>query len=128
MDELALTEVSIVQMIADDAGEGINFKPQKFGGLTRSRRVRDICLAAGYVMSVQETCASDIGFAALVHLSQTIPESHLRCVLASNQMLSVKTADGKFEIRDGRIQAPSDPGLGITPRTSVLGNPVATYV
>ena len=90
-DEPALTEVSMAQMIADDAGEGINLKVQKFGGLTKAHRVRDLCLAAGYVISVQETCGSDIGFAALVHLSQTIPEQALRCVLASRDMLKVKT-------------------------------------
>ena len=46
-DELALTETSIVQMIADDAVEGIDFKVQKFGGLPKARRVRDIRIAAG---------------------------------------------------------------------------------
>ncbi|CAG8945894.1 unnamed protein product [Penicillium salamii] len=126
-DELALTETSVIQMIVDDSGEGINLKVQKFGGLTKARRIRDLCLAAGYVMSVQETCASDIGFAPLVHLSQTIPERSLRCVLASRDMLSIKTADGEFDIIEGYIKAPAAPGLGITPRLSVLGVPVASY-
>ncbi|KAF5005838.1 hypothetical protein FDECE_7743 [Fusarium decemcellulare] len=126
-DELALTEVSMIQMIADDAGEGINLKLQKFGGLTKARRVRDLRLAAGYVISVQETCGSDIGFAPLVHLSQTIPERSFRCVLASSEMLTVKTADGDFDIVDGDVTAPTAPGLGITPRLDVLGEPVASY-
>lgn len=126
-DELALTEASMLQMIADDASEGINLKVQKFGGLTKARRVRDLCLAAGYVISVQETCGSDIGFVPLVHLSQTIPKQSFRCVLASRDMLTVKTADGAFDIIDGHVTAPTALGLGITPRLDVLGEPVASY-
>ncbi|KAF4944429.1 hypothetical protein FSARC_14679 [Fusarium sarcochroum] len=137
-DELALTEDSMIQMIADDAGEGINLKVQKFGGLTKARRVRDLCLAAGYVMSAQEIkliplsghnkgkCGSDIGFAPLVHLSQTIPDHAFRCVLASRDMLTVKTADGAYDI-DGYNTAPTTPGLGIEPRLDVLGELIASY-
>ncbi|KAJ4256034.1 hypothetical protein NW762_009108 [Fusarium torreyae] len=127
-DELALTETSMIQMIVDDAAEGINLKVQEFGGLTKARRVRDLYLAAGYFISVQETCGSDIGFAPLVDLSQTIPDHSFRCVLASRDMLTVRTADGAYDVVDGYITAPTAPGLGIVPRLDVLGEPVASYV
>ena len=55
------------------------FKISKNGGLTRGRRHRDMCVAAGYTVSVQETTGSDIAFAAIVH--QTVPAMYLRCVL-----------------------------------------------
>lgn len=79
------------------------------------------------MIRVQETCGSDIGFAPLIHLSQTIPDRAFRCVLASRDMLAVKTADGPFDIIDGFISAPAVPGLGITPRLDVLGGPAASY-
>lgn len=126
-DELATNDASIAQLIGDDAAEGIGLKISKNGGLTKGRRHRDICLAAGYTVSVQETTGSDIAFAAIVHLGQTVPERNLRCLLESRDMVSVKTADGPFEVIDGRIVAPALPGLGITPRLDVLGTPVATY-
>lgn len=126
-DELATTDASIAQLIADDAAEGIGLKISKNGGLTKGRRQRDICVAAGYTVSVQETTGSDIAFAAIVHLGQTVPERHLRCVLESRDIVAVKTADGDFEVRDGRVVAPSTPGLGVTPRLDVLGTPVAGY-
>lgn len=50
-DELATSDASIVQLIADDAADGIGFKISKTGGLTRVRRKRDICIAAGYTIS-----------------------------------------------------------------------------
>ncbi len=126
-DELAAGDEAVIQLISEDAAEGINLKISKAGGLTRGRRQRDMCIAAGYTMSVQETTGSDIAFAALVHLGQTVPEHLLRCVLECRDMVSVTTADGDFPVRDGRVQAPGAPGLGITPRLEVLGEPRASY-
>lgn len=126
-DELATNDASIVQLIADDAAEGIGLKISKNGGLTRGRRHRDICVAAGYTVSVQETTGSDIAFAAIVHMGQTVPERYLRCLLESRDMVSLKTADGAFDVIEGRVVAPDTPGLGITARLDVLGAPVATY-
>lgn len=126
-DELATNDASIVQLIAEDAAEGIGLKISKNGGLTHGRRHRDICLAAGYTISVQETTGSDIAFAAIVQLGQTVPQKNLRCLLESRDMVSVKTADGDFAVVDGHVVAPEAPGLGIVPRLEVLGTPVASY-
>ncbi|MET4691434.1 mandelate racemase/muconate lactonizing enzyme family protein [Sinorhizobium fredii] len=126
-DELATDDASIVQLVAEDAAEGIGLKISKNGGLTRGRRHRDICVAAGYTVSVQETTGSDIAFAAIVHLGQTVPERYLRCVLESRDIVSLKTADGPFDVIEGRVVAPDTPGLGVVPRLEVLGEPVASY-
>ena len=126
-DELAASDASVTQLVADDAAEGIDLKISKNGGLTACRRQRDACISAGLTMSVQDTTGSNIAFAAIVHMGQTIPKKLLRCVLESRDMVSVTTADGDFAVIDGRITAPGDPGLGITPRLDALGAPVATY-
>jgi L-alanine-DL-glutamate epimerase-like enolase superfamily enzyme len=126
-DELAAGDEALIQLISQDAAEGINLKISKAGGLTRGRRQRDICIAAGYTMSVQETTGSDIAFAALVHLGQTVPRRLLRCVLECRDMVTVKTADGDFPVADDGVMAPEAPGLGIVPRLEVLGEPVASY-
>jgi L-alanine-DL-glutamate epimerase-like enolase superfamily enzyme len=126
-DELATADASIVQLIADDAVEGIGMKISKNGGLTKCRHQRDICLSAGYSITVQDTVGSDISFAAIVQMAQTIPEKYLRCILETRDMVTVKTADGPFEVIEGRLSAPNLPGLGITPRLDVMGEPVASY-
>ncbi|PYI29481.1 enolase 2-phosphoglycerate dehydratase [Aspergillus indologenus CBS 114.80] len=126
-DELATNNVSVVQLVADDAAEGIGWKISKTGGLTRGRRQPDLCLAAGSTVSVQETTGSDLAFAAIVHLSPTVPERYLRCVLETRDMVALTTADGELEVRGGRISAPTGPVLGVTPRLEVLGEPVASY-
>ncbi|CAG7930357.1 unnamed protein product [Penicillium olsonii] len=126
-DELASNEMTIAQFIADDAVDGVGLKVSPTGGLTKGRRVRDMCMAAGYTMSVQDTTGSDIAFAAIVHLGQTIPARNLRCVLESREMCVGQTADGEFNVVNGVLTAPTAPGLGVTPRMDVLGEPVATY-
>ncbi len=126
-DELADSDAAIAMLVADDAAEGIGLKISKNGGLTRGRRHRDICIAAGLTVSVQETTGSDIAFAAIVHLGQTIPRRYLRCVLESRDMVSRRTADGDFPVVGGYVSAPNTPGLGVTPRPDVLGAPVATF-
>ena len=127
-DELADSDEAIIQLISEDAADGIGLKISKNGGLTKGRRQRDMCIAAGYTMSVQETTGSDIAFAAIVHLAQTVPPRLLRCVLECRDMVTPKTADGNFPIIDGYVTAPTTPGLGVEPQMDVLGEPVATYL
>lgn len=74
---------------------------------------------------MQETTGSDIAFAAIVHLGQTVPKRNLRCILESRDMVALKTADGAFDAHDGFVTAPNTPGLGIVPRLDVLGEPIA---
>lgn len=126
-DELATDDSSIANLIAHDAAEGFDLKISKAGGLTKGRRQRDIGLAAGFTMGVQDTVGSDIVFAAIVHMAQTILERHLRCILDTRDMVTLKTADADYQIQGGRVAAPTEPGLGITPRLDVLGKPVASY-
>lgn len=127
LDELAFDEASIVQAIADDVADGIGLKITKNGGLTRGRRQRDICRAAGMTMSVQDSWGSEIAFAAIVHLAQTIPAALLRCILDLRDGSPVVTAAFDAPVEDGGVLAPDEPGLGVTPDLDVLGAPVASW-
>jgi L-alanine-DL-glutamate epimerase-like enolase superfamily enzyme len=126
-DELVDSDIAVAQIIAQDAGEGIGLKISKNGGLTQGRRQRDICLASGLVMSIQDTVGSAIAFAAIVHLGQTVPERYLRCVLDTRDMVSVTTASFDCPVEFGGVIAPDDPGLGVHPDLSVLGAPVMSF-
>jgi L-alanine-DL-glutamate epimerase-like enolase superfamily enzyme len=126
-DELAASDADLARIIAEDAADGIGLKITKSGGLTRARRQRDMCIAAGYPVSVQDTTGSDIAFAAVVHLAQTVPGKWLRCALDCREMTDRKTAEGGYAVTDGTVTAPEEPGLGFTPRPEALGSPVARY-
>ena len=131
-DELANSDASVAQLISEDAAEGVGLKISKNGGLTPCRRQRDMCVSAGYSLSVQDTVGSDIAFAAIVHMGQTVPPHLLRCILDTRDMVTVTTATatpgyGDFERHQGWVTAPASPGLGIEPCMQVLGEPVKTY-
>ncbi len=127
IDELATDEASIVRAIVDDVADGIGMKLSKCGGLTRGRRQRDVCRAAGLTMSVQDAWGSEVAFAAVLHLAQTIPAQNLRCVLDLRDDSPVVTAELDVPIRDGGLRAPEIPGLGVSPDLAVLGDPVASW-
>jgi len=102
-DELADANESILQAIADDAVDGIGLKISKSDRLTRNRRQRDMCLAAGIPLSVQATTGLEIAFAAVAHLGQTVPPGMLRCVLDPSHLVSTQIATFDAEISDGKV-------------------------
>ena len=126
-DELGDSDVALAQMIAADAADGLGLKISKNGGLTKGRRQRDMSIAAGLTLSVQDTVGSEIAFAAVVHLGQTIPQRLLRCVLDTRGMVSKTMAKFDCVIENGGVLAPDLPGLGVFPDKEALGEPIAIY-
>lgn len=127
MDELATDDDTIANIQANDLADGIGLKISKCGGLTRGRRQRDICMAAGLPMSVQDTVGSEIALAAILHLGQTIPSQYLNCVLDVRSMVSGSVAKIDAPIKDGGLLAPKEPGLGVEPHLDLLGDPILTF-
>ena len=127
MDELAELDGDISRIVADDIADGIGLKVSKAGGLTRGRRHRDICRAAGLTISVQDTVGSAIAFAGIVHLGATVPERHLRCILDCRDMVTLTTAEFDAPVKDGGVLPPMAPGLGVAVNRDVLGDPVARW-
>ena len=127
LDELVQQDEDIARLIALDAADGIGLKVTKAGGLTHGRRHRDICLAAGLTVSVQDTVGSTIAFAAIAHLGQTVPERMLRCILDCRDMVTLKTARFDAPVENGGVLVPDAPGLGIEVDRDVFSNPVAKW-
>ena len=127
LDELVESEADIIHAIRHDICDGVGLKITKQGGLTRSKRQREICSAAGMVMSVQDTVGSDIAFATLLHFAQSTPRHLLRCALDTRAMVNLTTAEFDAPIVDGGVVVPDVVGLGVKPILDTLGDPVASY-
>lgn len=127
LDELVLSDASVLRAVERDVADGIGLKVSKNGGLTRCRRHRDLAAAAGLTMSVQDTVGSEIAFAAVLHLAQSVPRRLLRCVLDVRSMVTRSTATFDVELVDGGMSAPDRPGLGLQVDPAALGDPVARY-
>lgn len=111
---------------ADGAMDAVNLKISKLGGLTRTRQARDLCLALGVAMTIEDSWGGDIITAAIAALAHSTPPEFLFTATDFNSYVTRSIADGAPRRRQGRMAASQAPGLGIEPRMEVLGDPVAT--
>ena len=113
------------RLYADRAADAINLKISKVGGLTKAKLIRDACAVLGIAMIVEDTWASDIGVAAISHLAHSTPPN---VMLASSDFNSwhepADTANYAPKRVNGRMSAPTRPGLGVDPMMELLGEPL----
>jgi L-alanine-DL-glutamate epimerase-like enolase superfamily enzyme len=106
---------------ADRAMDVVNLKISKLGGLTKLKQARDLCVALGVVMTVEDSWGGDIVTAAIAHLAHSTPPEFLFTSTDFNSYVTVSIADGAPRRINGRMAASTAPGLGIVPRFDVLG-------
>ena len=109
---------------ADGAMDAVNIKISKFGGLTRAKEARDLCVSLGIAMTIEDAWGSDITTAAIAHLAHSTPTELLFTATDFNSYVTVSTAEGAPQRQNGRLAASTSPGLGIEPRFDVLGDAV----
>jgi L-alanine-DL-glutamate epimerase-like enolase superfamily enzyme len=109
---------------ADLAMDVVNLKISKFGGLTKTKQARDLCVAMGIAMTLEDSWGGDITTAAIAHLAHSTPEEFRFTCTDFNSYVTVSTAVGAPQRRQGCMEASKDPGLGITPRMDILGKRV----
>jgi L-alanine-DL-glutamate epimerase-like enolase superfamily enzyme len=124
LDEVIGGVDSLTRGIADGAMDVINLKISKVGGLTKARLMRDICIAAGIPMTIEDTWGGDIVTATIAHLAQSTPEEFVFSATDFNSYGTVDIAEGAPRRMDGTMKAADAPGLGIAPIMDALGPPV----
>ena len=117
---------AVVRGVSDKAMDMVNLKISKVGGLTKARQIRDVCVALGIAMTIEDTWGGDIVTAAIAHLAHSTPPALLFSSTDFNSYVTVSIAEGAPQRQNGRLAAPTRPGLGLFPRMEVLGNPVFT--
>ncbi len=117
----------LIQGKADLAMDVVNIKISKFGGLTCAKQARDLCVAFGLAMTIEDSWGGDITTAAIAHLAHSTPTEFLFTSTDFNSYVTVSTADGAPERNQGRMAASTAPGLGIEPKLDVLGEPVLVF-
>jgi L-alanine-DL-glutamate epimerase-like enolase superfamily enzyme len=127
LDECVTVMDVLVRARNDGVLDGVNIKFQRHGGLWRSRAVRDSCAALNVPMHVQDSGASEIGNAAIVHFAHPVPERALLYVWDATNLIETPTAHGAPCIEASRMQASEAPGLGVEPLADVIGQAVAVY-
>ena len=102
----------------------VNIKISKFGGLTKARQARDLCVSLGIAMTIEDSWGGDIITAAISHLAHSTPSELLFSSTDFNSYVTVSIANGAPQRQDGKLTASTAPGLGITPKMDALGDAV----
>jgi L-alanine-DL-glutamate epimerase-like enolase superfamily enzyme len=124
LDEVIDGVAILMRGHAERAMDVVNIKISKFGGLTRARQARDLCVSLGVAMTIEDSWGGDITTAAIAHLAHSTPPELLFSTTDFNSYVSVSTAEGAPLRVNGRMSASTAPGLGVRPRMGVLGKPM----
>ncbi|MEW2915259.1 enolase C-terminal domain-like protein [Leisingera sp. JC11] len=127
LDENAHDTASLLAGHAAGVMDAVAIKLSKFGGLSASRRARDLCLHLGAKMCIEDTWGSDITTAALLHLGASTDPLRVLNVCDLSHYVSPRLAPEGPERRNGRIAPPEGPGLGVRPDREALGAPAAVF-
>ena len=127
LDEVIDSLPMLLQAINDDAADAINIKIAKVGGLTKAKRIRDVCSGVGMELGIEDIGGSDISNAAMAHLAQSTPESIRRPVLEWNTLVNRRTVETGAIIGPGTMSPADAPGLGIQIRPDCLEQKVFEY-
>jgi L-alanine-DL-glutamate epimerase-like enolase superfamily enzyme len=111
----------------DRAMDVINLKISKVGGISKARQIRDLCVALGIPMTIEDSWGGDIVTAAIAHLAHSTPEAFRFSSTDFNSYVTVSNASGAPVRDNGVMRASDQPGLGVVPDTNVLGDPIAKY-
>ena len=115
---------TLLRAHADGAMDVANLKISKFGGMTKTKLARDLCVEAGVAMTLEDTWGGDIVTAAIAHLAHSTPEAFRFTSTDFNSYVTVSIAEGAPQRVNGEMRASCSPGLGIEPKMEVLDDPV----
>ncbi|KPJ97194.1 MAG: mandelate racemase [Gemmatimonas sp. SG8_28] len=127
LDESITGIPELVRAHGDGAMDVVNLKIGKLGGLTHARLARDLCVTLGIAMTIEDSWGGDVTTAAIAHLAHSTPPELRFTATDFNSYVTVSTAEGAPQREGGRMAASAAPGLGVTPRTDVLGDPVLDF-
>ena len=87
-------------------------------------QARDMCVAFGLAVSLEDYWGSDVITAAIAHLAHSTPEKTRFAAFNFCSYNAISTATGAPQVHNGHMRAPQTPGLGVTPIMEVLGKPL----
>ena len=123
LDECIDSVDTLVRAHSDGAMDVVNIKMGKVGGLSKAKQLCDLCVSLGIALTIEDMPGGDITGATILHLAHSTPERYRFSVTSSYLKVAVSIAAGGPQVVNGRTAANQGPGLGVTPRMEVLGEP-----
>jgi cis-L-3-hydroxyproline dehydratase len=130
LDELMDSPMSLLRAYHEGVVDGVAIKLSNVGGLTKARQMRDLCMALGLPMKVEDIYGgSGIIVAATAHLAHTIPQNLTLGYAYDFYDWPIDVVEGIPEWNKAKcsVRASARPGLGVRLRTEALGRPAGVY-
>jgi len=126
LDEVIDGVVPLLRAYKERAMDVVNLKISRLGGLTKAKLARDLCQSLGIAMTIEDSWGGDITTAAIAHLvGSTRPEFYFSST-DFNSYNDLHLAEDAPQRKEGRLDVPSQPGLGIKVKERMLGKPLLT--
>jgi len=106
---------------------GITIKLSRVGGISTARLIRDLATARGLKVCIEDTGGSDIDTAATTHMMVSMPAGLQMHTVDFMNWVHESNARGMPATGDGRIFAPTGPGLGLEVDAAVFGAPLIEF-
>lgn len=119
LDESIVSARAAADAIALGACHIVNIKPGRVGGYLESRRIHDVCRAAGIPVWCGGMLETGIGRAANLALA-ALPGFTLPGDTSASRRYYARDVTTPFELDGGTIAVPTGPGIGIDPLPEVL--------
>jgi L-alanine-DL-glutamate epimerase-like enolase superfamily enzyme len=127
LDECIDTLPALLAAHRDGVADGVTIKIARVGGVGPAALMRDVAVALGLPVTVEDTGGSDIDTAAMAHLSLSTPEELRIHTVDFNAWVTVGNASGMLDPVAGRLSAPEGPGLGVDVLLGELGEPFGVW-
>ena len=127
LDEGIVTLQDLLTPHTDGVISGVSLKVGRVGGVGPTRLLRDLAVALGLKVTVEDVGGSTISTAATALLMVSMPGKARTHTVDFMNWGTVGNAAGMPETRDGLLVAPDGPGLGISVDPDRFGAPVASF-
>ena len=124
LDECIRDVHSLLRAYEANAMEAFNLKISKVGGLTQAKLMRDLAVALGLRVTIEDAWGGDLVTAAVSHLAASTPPETLFTVSFMNDWTNEHVAGYEPRSQAGFGSAPQAPGLGIEVDVAALGAPL----
>jgi L-alanine-DL-glutamate epimerase-like enolase superfamily enzyme len=126
LDEVIKGIDSLMNAYNQQAMDVVNLKISRLGGLTRTKQIRDLCQSLGIAMTIEDSWGGDITTATIAHLVGSTQSEFYFTSTDFNSYNDVHLAEDAPMRKEGKLEVPSGPGLGISVDEKKLGKPVLT--
>jgi L-alanine-DL-glutamate epimerase-like enolase superfamily enzyme len=126
LDECIRDVHTLLRAYEAKAMEAFNLKISKVGGLTHAKLMRDLAVALGLRVTIEDAWGGDLVTAAVSHLAASTPPETLFTVSFMNDWTNEHVAGHEPRSDGGFGSAPTGPGLGVDVDVAALGAPLYT--